>query len=107
MHSFSLRRRSLLQGLGAASLLSACGAPSSTSTVRSAQFSGLTMGSTYRVKLAGTGLSDALQGAAAEAVSAAFASVDLAMSTHKPHSELSRFNAHAETTPFGLSADTL
>lgn len=95
-------RRAFVQSLGAASLLAACGAPR-TSTV---EFGGLTMGSAYRVMLAGSGLSHALQAAASDAVAAAFASVDLAMSTHRPRSELSRFNAHAGTGPFALSADT-
>lgn len=65
------------------------------------------MGSMYRVQIVGRRLSTALQAAAADAVAAAFAAVDFAMSTHKPQSELSRFNAHAATTPFALSADTL
>jgi FAD:protein FMN transferase len=103
----SLRRRSLLQGVGVASLLSACGAPAVFGTAPSVSFSGLTMGSTYRVKLAGRGLTDAVQAAAADAVATAFAAVDRAMSTYRPHSELSRFNAHAATTPFALSPDTL
>jgi FAD:protein FMN transferase len=107
MFQVSLRRRSLLQGVGVASLLSACGAPAVVGTVPSASFSGLTMGSVYRVTLAGRGLTDGLQAAAAEAVAAAFAAVDLAMSTYRPHSELSRFNAHAATTPLALSSDTL
>jgi FAD:protein FMN transferase len=107
MLQVSLRRRSLLQGLGVASLVGACGAPASGAPLPSAAFSGLTMGSTYRVKIVGRGLTPALQAAAADAVAMAFASVDLAMSTWRPRSELSRFNAHAATTPFALSADTL
>lgn len=102
-----LHRRTLLQALGVVPLLSACGAPSFTTTAPSARFGGLTMGSTYRVTLAGPALTAALEQAAADAVAAAFAAVDLAMSTHQPHSELSRFNAHRETTPFSLSTDTL
>ena len=107
MPQSTFRRRTLLQGLGAASLLSACSAPFAGSNRSSAEFTGLTMGSHYRVKLAGRGLGDAAQRAAAEAVAVAFARVDLAMSTHRPHSELSRFNAHAQASPFALSADTL
>lgn len=105
MHPDLLRRRSFLQGLGAASLLTACGGPSFVSTQPAVEFSGLAMGSTWRVKLAG-GVSEAAQSAAAEAVAAAFASVDLAMSTFRPHSELSRFNAHEGGAPFALSPDT-
>jgi FAD:protein FMN transferase len=107
MHQVSLSRRSLLQGLGVASIVSACGGTAPTAALPSAEFSGLTMGSTYRVEIAGARLPGALQQAAADAVAAAFAAVDLAMSTYRPHSELSRFNAHRETTPFALSADTL
>jgi FAD:protein FMN transferase len=107
MHLLSPRRRAFLQGLGAASLLSACGGPAVVSAASSAEFSGFTMGSMYRVKIAGRRVSDALQAAAADAVAAALAGVDFAMSTHRPHSELSRFNAHVSTAPFALSADTL
>lgn len=103
----SLRRRTLLQGLGVASLAGACGGPAAGAALDSAAFTGLTMGSTYRVKIVGSRLTTAAQSAAADAVAAAFASVDLAMSTYRPHSELSRFNAHLASTPFALSADTL
>src|SRR5512133_1023301 len=107
MHLLSPRRRAFLQGLGAASLLTACGGTAVGSSVQSAEFSGFTMGSMYRVKIAGRRLSEAVRAAAADAVAAALAGVDHAMSTHRPHSELSRFNAHASTAPFALSADTL
>jgi FAD:protein FMN transferase len=101
------RRRTLLQGIGAASLLSACSASLVDTSIDSAEFGGFTMGSRYRVKIAGRSLGPALQSAAADAVARAFARVDTAMSTHRPASELSRFNAHASTLPFALSADTL
>jgi FAD:protein FMN transferase len=107
MAVFSQRRRALLQGIGAASLVAGCTGPFLPSRTQTAEFSGLTMGSRYRVKLAGAQLTDAVQPAAAEAVALAFTRVDLAMSTHRPHSELSRFNAHAASTPFALSAATL
>lgn len=108
MQLFSNGRRVVLQGLGVTALVGACGAPSLLSaTTASAEFGGFTMGSLYRVKIAGHRLSAALQATAADAVAAAFAGVDFAMSTHKPRSELSRFNAHAATTPFALSPDTL
>ncbi len=107
MDLISPRRRAFLQGLGAASLLSACGGPAVVSAAPGAEFGGFTMGSMYRVKLAGRGLTAAVQGAAADAVAAALAGVDFAMSTHRPGSELSRFNAHASTAPFAMSADTL
>lgn len=103
---FSFRRRAIMQGLGAVSLLTACGGPPVPRTVPSVEFGGLTMGSVYRVRIAGGGLSQAVQAAACDVVAAAFAAVDLAMSTHRPQSELSRFNAHSSTAPFALSADT-
>lgn len=107
MQVFSPRRRTVLQALGAASLVAGCGGRTGSPGRAGAEFSGLTMGTRYRVKLAGAGLTDALQAAAAEAVAVAFARVDLAMSTHRPQSELSRFNAHGAGTPFAVSADTL
>lgn len=106
MHQVSFRRRALLQGLGVASLLTACGGTKMLPSA-AAEFSGLTMGSVYRVKIAGGTLSLAAQAAAADAVAAAFAAVDHAMSTHRPQSELSRFNSHVSTEPFVLTADTL
>ncbi|GAB3667122.1 FAD:protein FMN transferase [Ramlibacter alkalitolerans] len=107
MHPLPLRRRTLLQGLGAATVLSACGGASIVSSVPSARFEGFSMGSAWRVSLAGRQLTEALRRTAEDAVAAALAAVDSAMSTHKPQSELSRFNAHAGTTPFALSRDTL
>ncbi len=64
------------------------------------------MGSAYSVKLVGSALYKALQIAARAAVADALGAVDFAMSTHRPQSELSRFNAHFTTEPFVLSADT-
>lgn len=107
MLQLSLRRRSLLQGLGVASLVGACGDRAPAAALSSAAFSGLTMGSTYRVKIVARQLTPVTQAAAAYAVAAAFSGVDLAMSTWRPRSELSRFNAHAATSPFALSPDTL
>ena len=102
-----LRRRTLLQAAGAVSVLGACGAVAFSSGVAAAEFSGFAMGSPWRVKIAGRHFSAALQAAAADAVATALGSVELAMSTYRPQSELSRFNAHAHTAPFALSADTL
>jgi FAD:protein FMN transferase len=96
----SPRRRALIGALGAASLLGACG---QTRRLDMVEFGGLTMGSRYRVKLAGRGLSQALENAARDAVAAALGAVDSAMSTHRPTSELSRFNARASTAPVPLS----
>ncbi|OIQ94616.1 thiamine biosynthesis lipoprotein ApbE precursor [mine drainage metagenome] len=102
----SPRRRALVQALGAASLLSACGGSRASRVSPAAEFSGLTMGSAYTVKIAGAALSPALRAVARNAVGVALGAVDIAMSTFRPQSELSRFNAHASTSPFTLSPDT-
>jgi FAD:protein FMN transferase len=107
MQSFPLRRRALLQACGAAALLSACSGRSAPSSFASAALGGFTMGSPWRARIVGLQLSEATRAAAADAVAAAFAAVDGAMSTFRPRSELSRFNAHRATSPFALSADTV
>jgi thiamine biosynthesis lipoprotein len=101
----SPRRRALVQAFGAASLLAACGGPRSARVAPAIQFSGITMGSAYTVKIPGGALPSTLRAAARDAVAVAFEAVDYAMSTHRPQSELSRFNAHATSTPFALSPD--
>ncbi len=63
------------------------------------------MGSIYAVKITGRKLSQALQDAARGAVNIAFGAVDSAMSTYRPLSELSRFNACPAATPVALSPD--
>lgn len=103
----SPRRRTFVHALGAATLLAACDGQRWTRIPSALEFCGLTMGSIYTVKIAGAVLSPAAQAAARDAVATALERVDLAMSTHRPESELSRFNAHAATTPFPLSPDTL
>lgn len=102
----SPRRRTFVHALGAATLLTACGEQRWTPTAPALEFCGLTMGSIYTVKIAGAVLSPIAQATARDAVATALECVDLAMSTHRPESELSRFNAHAATTPFALSLDT-
>lgn len=102
----SLRRRTLLQALGAASLLSACGRLPRSAAPPMVEFGGLAMGSAFAVKLAGPMISPALQTAAFQAVTRALGAVESAMSTYRPQSELSRFNAQTTTQPFPLSADT-
>ncbi len=104
----SPRRRLLLQGLSAAALTAGCGdsARFSDAARPQAAFGGPTMGSTYAVKLAGVAPGDDAVAPARRAVEAALAEVVALMSTYDGTSELSRFNAHAETTPFALSAAT-
>ena len=102
----SPRRRTFLQALGAAALVSGCGNERSSADAPVFEFGGPTMGSSYTAKIAGAPLSSAGQAAVREAVRAALQAVDLAMSAHRPASELSRFNAHASPSPYALSADT-
>ena len=65
---------------------------------------GRTMGTSYTVKIAGAGLPEAERAALAKATQTALAEVDLAMSTYKPESELSRLNRLPADTPFHASA---
>ena len=101
----SPRRRLLLQGLAAAAVAAGCGERAAAPAA--ARFGGPTMGSTYTVKIAGAHLSAAAEAAAQRAVEAAFADVVARMSTYDEDSELARFNRHASTAPFALSAPTL
>ena len=66
-------------------------------------FSGQTMGSSYNVKLAGTGLHDTLLRVAEQAVSAALQATVAGMSHYEPGSELSRFNRHPVGEAFAAS----
>lgn len=69
------------------------------------EFGGRTMGSLYTVKITGARFSQALEAAARAAVAIALGAVDSAMSTHRPQSELSRFNARRATSRVALSPD--
>ncbi len=104
----SPRRRLLLQGLSAAALTAGCNdATRLAATTRpQAAFGGPTMGSTYAVKLTGVAAGSDAVVSAQRAVEAALADVVTRMSSYDAASELSRFNAHAESTPFVLSAPT-
>ncbi|MBL8340459.1 MAG: FAD:protein FMN transferase [Rubrivivax sp.] len=73
-------------------------------------FSGATMGTTFSVRIAGgppAGFAPGFELTARTAVLAAFDHVVQRMSTFEAASELRRFNAHAATTPFALSSETL
>lgn len=99
----SPRRRTFVTALGAASVLAACG--ESRSRGAAVEFRGPAMGSSYTVKLAG-GIDAALAERAHAAVREALAVVEARMSAWLADSELSRFNRHASTRPFGFSAET-
>jgi thiamine biosynthesis lipoprotein len=70
-------------------------------------FSGQTMGSSYNVKLAGTGLHDTLLRAAEQAVGAALQATVAGMSHYEPGSELSRLNRHTVGEAFAASQSLL
>jgi thiamine biosynthesis lipoprotein len=103
------RRTALVAGLGSLALLAACGergrffALPSTGHV----FHGLTMGSSYTVKIGTRGLADKALAAAESAVAAALADVAGRMSHYDPASEVSRLNRHPVGEPFAVSSATL
>src|SRR5512134_1500839 len=103
----SPRRRTLLQAIGAAALVTACGDRRGAAVAPVTELRGPTMGTTYTVKIAGPGLPAAGEAAARDAVHRAFEGVVAKMSTYLADSELSRFNRHADGSPFAVSADTL
>jgi thiamine biosynthesis lipoprotein len=102
----SPRRRQVLAALGAAALGSACGLRTEAAA-RTLRLAGHTMGSTWSVRIAGGAFDGAFERRAHEAVSGALEAVVARMSTFDATSELARFNDHAATAPFALSADTL
>lgn len=65
-------------------------------------FSGPTMGTTYKVTVVAP-LSEAEQRSIEAVIAEELAEVDRQMSTWRPDSEISRFNAHPDTTPFPAS----
>ena len=81
----------------------ACYAPSPELYV----FQGPKMGTSYQVKVAAQNLSDQRVFELRVAIEAAFEEVDRKMSTYRPDSELSRFNALNSDEPFPVSAETL
>jgi len=102
----SPRRRTVLQALGAAALVSGCGDRRGAAVAPAFEFRGPTMGSTYTVKIAGTPLRTAGEAAVRDAAHGALEAVNRAMSAYRTESELSQFNAHASASPFALAADT-
>ncbi|HOV60586.1 MAG TPA: FAD:protein FMN transferase [Candidatus Hydrogenedentes bacterium] len=87
--------------------LTACGRASAPGhPTQVATFSGTVMGTDYHVTLI-LPRPDFDTRAASRAVEDALNRVDLLMSTYKPDAELSRFNAHRDTTPFPVSPETV
>lgn len=72
-----------------------------------AEFSGESMGTSWSVKLAAADLDAAERAEVMRAIESELRAVDEAMSTWRPDSELSRFNAHDSTEPFPVSSQVL
>ena len=72
-----------------------------------AEFSGESMGTSWSVKLAAVDLGAAERAEVQRVVESELRAVDEAMSTWRPDSELSRFNAHDSTEPFPVSSQVL
>ncbi|MBA4176827.1 MAG: FAD:protein FMN transferase ApbE [Leptothrix sp. (in: Bacteria)] len=105
------RRAALATGLGAFALLAAgCGRRDAFTELPAAGaqvLSGLSMGSSYTVKLAGARLSETALAAMQRAVDETLGDVVARMSHYDPASELSRFNRQPLGLAFELSAPTL
>lgn len=67
---------------------------------------GRTMGTTYEIRVAGIGLDEALRRRVEEETTLRLTQLDGWMSNWNPASEISRFNAHHETTDFPVSTET-
>ncbi len=71
------------------------------------ELGGATMGTTYSVTLVAPPLREGRLRSLEDSVAGRLGSVDRAMSTYDPTSELSLFNAHIDTEPFAVSAAML
>ncbi len=67
---------------------------------------GETMGTTYEIRVAGSGLSDRLRQRIQQETDRRLQEIDGWMSSWNPDSDVSRFNAHHETTGFTVAHDT-
>lgn len=102
------RATSVARDLIIAALLLACLPACQRTEIASYSFNGEIMGTVYMVSVAAPFPDDSqdvsnLSGA----IEAALAEVDQKMSTYKPDSELSLFNASQALTPFAVSPETL
>ncbi len=68
--------------------------------------SGQALGTTWEVRIAGEDLDEPLRKRAQELIETRLAEVDLWLSTARPDSEVSRFNASRSTDPFDVSSPT-
>ena len=107
------RRRALVK-VGAFGAVAAAGAAGAVAWSRrdagapaAQRLSGLSMGTGYVVKLAGTPLPAARLDALQADIDDALAGVDRSMSLYRADSELSQLNRHAAATPVALSAGLL
>ncbi len=105
------RRAALAAGIGSFALLAAgCGERGrlfAASGRGGHVFRGLTMGSSYTVKIAAARVSDATLAAAQAAVATALADIVSRMSHYDAASEVSRLNRHPVGVPLAVSAETL
>lgn len=102
------RATSVARDLVVAALLLACLPACQRTEIASYSFNGETMGTVYMVTVAAPFADDLeITGELGEVVAATLAEVDQKMSTYKPDSELSRFNASEALTPFKVSPETL
>lgn len=93
-----MRTGPLARCLPALLLLASCSRPSGE-----LRFDGTVMGTTFHVRVVDAPRTPPERAALAAKVEAAIRDVDARMSTYKPQSELSRFNAHASTAGFAVS----
>jgi thiamine biosynthesis lipoprotein len=100
----STRRRLIAGALGTLAL-AGCGRSAGGPPGGSWRFAGPTMGTAWRLTLAGEGLDAALAGRARAAVAAALDGVDRRMSMFRADSELRRLNRHSAAAPLRLSAE--
>jgi len=102
----SPRRRRLLGAASSIGLLGAfggAGLAGCSDARRGLQLSGQTMGTTYRLRLAGPAPSASRLELLHAAVQSALDEVDHRLSLYRGGSDLQRFNAHASSTPLALS----
>jgi len=94
-------------GAGIACFVAALGAGCSASQPQTEEyvFSGSTMGTFYSVKVAAPPLSSEQARGIRACVETHLDAVAQAMSTYRPDSELSQFNAFGETTPFRVAPE--